>query len=407
MALDVIYGEDGRTEFYSVDESFQENTAKPTAAIFLKSDLLPALHHYSIERSSFGIEYGLCTSERFYNQTLGPRCSGVLVASNLVLTAGHCIPEGLSCKDDLLFNFDFHLEHKKAKVQSLSKLNTYGCSKVLYSIQSSFGDLALVQLDRNVRDVEPVTNFLKTENIVLEQELVMTGYPSGLPLKVTSGGKVLAIDQNSLLANVDSFGGNSGSPVFLASSGALVGILSRGEIDFIKNGSCLVSKKCNDTQCVGETISTLDNIVELIQQYRDSRVVDPVSPDPHKGRPEIYSSFKQTAIPDGDYMGISSSIRIDSLPKGRSIYVGVDISHEWVGDLKLELENPDGRKLTLTHLNASGNAQLKGVYGFDLISMEPLNKFSSVKQTGQWKLIIRDLKKGDHGVLNNWRVIFN
>jgi hypothetical protein len=56
-------------------------------------------------------------------------------------------------------------------------------------------------------------------------------------------------------ANLDTYGGNSGSPVFNATSGTVEGILVRGENDFVSNGSCYVSLVCPTTGCRGEDVT--------------------------------------------------------------------------------------------------------------------------------------------------------
>ena len=57
------------------------------------------------------------------------------------------------------------------------------------------------------------------------------------------------------VANLDTYGGNSGSPVFNAASYKVEGILVRGENDFVTNGTCYVSLVCPTTGCRGEDVT--------------------------------------------------------------------------------------------------------------------------------------------------------
>jgi hypothetical protein len=57
------------------------------------------------------------------------------------------------------------------------------------------------------------------------------------------------------VANLDTYGGNSGSPVFNATNHQVEGILVRGENDFVTNGSCYVSLVCPTTGCRGEDVT--------------------------------------------------------------------------------------------------------------------------------------------------------
>jgi hypothetical protein len=52
-------------------------------------------------------------------------------------------------------------------------------------------------------------------------------------------------------ANLDAFGGNSGSPVFNENTGEVEGILVRGYQDYGWNGSCYVSNVCPNNGCPG------------------------------------------------------------------------------------------------------------------------------------------------------------
>src|SRR5262249_51918318 len=54
------------------------------------------------------------------------------------------------------------------------------------------------------------------------------------------------------VANLDTYGGNSGSPVFNSDTHVVEGILVRGENDFVLQGTCMVSLVCPTTGCRGE-----------------------------------------------------------------------------------------------------------------------------------------------------------
>lgn len=57
------------------------------------------------------------------------------------------------------------------------------------------------------------------------------------------------------VANLDIYGGNSGSSVLNAATGRVEGILVRGEADFVHNGGCYVSAVCPTTGCRGEDVT--------------------------------------------------------------------------------------------------------------------------------------------------------
>ncbi len=73
--------------------------------------------------------------------------------------------------------------------------------------------------------------------------LVVIGRPSGLPTKVADGAQVRSVNDVFLVANLDTYGGNSGSAVFNAVTGVVEGILVRGDTDYVYNAQlgCRVS----------------------------------------------------------------------------------------------------------------------------------------------------------------------
>lgn len=99
--------------------------------------------------------------------------------------------------------------------------------------------------------------------------LYIVGCPVGLPLK--HAGKAVVRDNSPkayFIANLDAYGGNSGSPVFSADDQQQVeGILVRGAPDFERHPSgCLLSKVCPDTGCEGEHVLRIRQIPgELFQ----------------------------------------------------------------------------------------------------------------------------------------------
>ena len=83
------------------------------------------------------------------------------------------------------------------------------------------------------------------ENIQVEESITLIGYPTALPKKSDKGGVIQSISDSYIRGTVDSFGGNSGSPVF-DHSGNLIGVFVAGTVDFVKNedGNCKSSNVC-------------------------------------------------------------------------------------------------------------------------------------------------------------------
>lgn len=116
------------------------------------------------------------------------------------------------------------------------------------------GDYGILKLDRSVVGYKPYSKI--NQNIQKGDALTLIGHPVGLPKKTDKGGEVTLAGPLIIRGTVDSFGGNSGSPVFDA-NGLLVGILVGGSQDFDNNKGCDVSNICpggEDCESLGEYI---------------------------------------------------------------------------------------------------------------------------------------------------------
>jgi hypothetical protein len=80
-------------------------------------------------------------------------------------------------------------------------------------------------------------------DLIIGESLILVGHPYGLPKKTDTDGQVKNVSLSEIRAYVDSYGGNSGSPVF-DSQGSLVGILVGGAPDFTVNEGCQISNVC-------------------------------------------------------------------------------------------------------------------------------------------------------------------
>jgi hypothetical protein len=106
-------------------------------------------------------------------------------------------------------------------------------------------DYAIIELDREVLDREPVR--LNLDSIARKDDrLLIMGHPMGLPLKVASNARVIKNGKKFFATNLDSFQGNSGSPVFNVNTGEVEGILVRGKADTLRANSCSKINYCDE-----------------------------------------------------------------------------------------------------------------------------------------------------------------
>jgi len=65
-------------------------------------------------------------------------------------------------------------------------------------------------------------------------------------------------------ADLDTYGGNSGSPVFNARTHEVDGILVRGEMDFEFHSGCQKSKRCGKNDCRGEEVTHIEPVIRRL-----------------------------------------------------------------------------------------------------------------------------------------------
>ncbi|MEK7390044.1 MAG: serine protease [Elusimicrobiota bacterium] len=257
---EVIYGSDDRIDLYQTKDARLLKMADSTVALFSAGSITPRGARALLNTMDYGPSLNLCRDERFYDQITGAFCSGSLVAPDVVMTAGHCIKAQIDC-DGAKLVFGFAVNKKGKLPREVAMKDVYSCTKILGREQVDDGaDWALIKLDRPVKDHAPL-KINKAGNIKEKTPLVVIGHPAGLPTKIAGGAKVTSNTASGyFVADLDTYGGNSGSAVFNAKTGLIEGILVRGETDYVSRGSCVVSNVCKTSGCRGEDV-TRANIV--------------------------------------------------------------------------------------------------------------------------------------------------
>jgi subtilisin-like proprotein convertase family protein len=105
-------------------------------------------------------------------------------------------------------------------------------------------------------------------------------------------------------------------------------------------------------------------------------------------------------IPDNNPGGVSSGIAIGQAGKARSLRVGVDITHTFIGDLRVTLTAPSGKQAILHNRSGSGLDNLVTTYAS--LTVSTLAMLVDEPIQGSWVLQVSDLAGQDVGKLNRW-----
>ncbi|MFA5582990.1 MAG: serine protease [Bacteriovoracaceae bacterium] len=262
----VIYGDDNRVDVVNSSNSAFVELSRSTAAMISSVNLRPDEGDGLTRVTGRTLRSnGICASERFANQIAAANCSGFLVGEDLLVTAGHCIRNNSDCRG-YKWVFDYKVDHEDQGDVVVDSSSVYSCAKIINrSLNGATqDDWALLQLDRKVTDRSPLT-YRTSGKPNVQDPLVVIGHPTGVPTKIADGANVRSLKGTYFVANLDTFGGNSGSAVFNAETGVVEGILVRGTTDYVydREQKCQVSNVCTNSGCRGEDVTYITNIPEL------------------------------------------------------------------------------------------------------------------------------------------------
>ncbi len=228
----IIYGRDTRMNLYQNSNPIWAQVADATVALAESRFFYSTPEGVGLDYEVYKSAHHLCEGERFSDELIFGYCSGILVAPDLVLTAGHCLPKVRDCNET---RFVFGHARKSAATQSptLAASEIYRCRQLIHTEQNADGlDFAVARLDRAVVNHKPAV--IATRLPRVGEPLATIGYPNGLPVKIMPGGTLRFLDRGFAEADIQSATGNSGAAVINAETGEILGVDTRGLDDFVK-----------------------------------------------------------------------------------------------------------------------------------------------------------------------------
>jgi subtilisin-like proprotein convertase family protein len=125
----------------------------------------------------------------------------------------------------------------------------------------------------------------------------------------------------------------------------------------------------------------------------------------HIGQPLETDVIRQEAapnlkIPDYNATGITSIINVSQGGIVGNVKVGVDISHTYIGDLRVVLTAPDQSQFVLHNRTGASTHDLIKTY--DVQTTPDLGRLAGKSATGGWKLVVSDHARIDTGTLRRW-----
>ncbi|MDK1028861.1 MAG: S1 family peptidase [Anaerolineae bacterium] len=223
----------------------------------------------------------MCTDELFASQINPGYCTGFLISEDTLVTAGHCVTGPAPSCSNMNVIFGFHMNSENS-LANLSTDNLYKCEEII-SISEEF-DYAIIKLNRPTG----ISGLIYETRDHLQQAdpVSVIGHPSGLPLKIASNSFVLSnnFDQPKFIANLDTFRGNSGSPVINSDTYLVEGILVGGtypDYFYSDTAGCYQVVQCagipSGDYCTGEIVTKMSVLSEFLPEQTLSTSVTPAA----------------------------------------------------------------------------------------------------------------------------------
>ena len=212
-----IYGTDSRLDYYEIEDPLLQKMSNSIAAMIPLGALIEKVDYYKLISNDLGVVSN-CNRIDFKDQTSLAECSGFLIEDNKLVTSGSCIKTVEDCNRYVwAFGFKRKISKKSNyRINILEKNEVAFCKSIIKRVHNLSANISFTIIELDIDHLVPIDKLgVVAENTTKRNDQVlMMGYPQGLPLKLSSNSTVSSVYQNSFRANLDSAKSSAGSPVF-------------------------------------------------------------------------------------------------------------------------------------------------------------------------------------------------
>lgn len=242
--ISAVFGEDNRLDIHQTSYQYLSSSVLamiPNRNIRISGNSEQSLL-ISAPRVATYLGKPFCDDMQFIHQPSLADCSGFYLGNGLLMTAGHCVAdesgEVRNIRTKKCASNTWVIGYQQDNLSESGELainssQAFQCDEVVSSSYNSALDYAIIRLKGELEQLKTVP-LNPGQNLDRGVEVIMAGYPSGLPLKVADHASIYHSSPSAsyFKTDLDAFFGNSGSPVFNEKL-EVIGILTAGEIDYV------------------------------------------------------------------------------------------------------------------------------------------------------------------------------
>jgi V8-like Glu-specific endopeptidase len=287
-----LYGySDQRMDYFEIQDPEVLKIADSVASVIPIKFIQFGNDSIQITGQELGEFEHLCAQEAYYTQPVAAGCTAFIVGPDLIATAGHCVD--VAAQSRIVFGFRELKDTSGVHAQVvIPNSQVYKVAQVVAAVGQDQQhkdpqgiDYAILKVDRPITDHAPLALDL-TGQPAKDTLVYALGYPTGIPLKLVGNATVQSVSGAAYFtANLDTFAGNSGSPVFNFATNHVQGILVRGGTDYESVGTCERAFVCPlmpdpaNQDCRGEDATQIGELASTLTGLPANKSL-PVGPQP-------------------------------------------------------------------------------------------------------------------------------
>lgn len=258
---------DSRVEVYQlnpdIDWQFYMLLISKSVGMIVEKDKLIKISEesYQLDTSTtLQSQFNLCNDITFNNQSVVGVGTAFIYDSNSMLTASHVFQSTIN---NYAVVFGYEIINANGVTETIVNANDVFFPKKIAKRLDAL-DVAHFEVDRAFTD-KVILQSETSRTLDVNTEIYMIGHPSGLPKKIAvNAGIIENKHPQYFYTSLDSFQGNSGSPVIDFKTNRVIGVLVSGETDYIYNGHCNEINSCAVPYCKGEKVIRIETILNQL-----------------------------------------------------------------------------------------------------------------------------------------------